>query len=405
MIRGVENFRSGVRWVAVATACALPALVFAPAASADDWTAKWSNGHKIESKDKAFKLKFGGRIQADYTFVDADDPLEPITDGDGFEFRRARLFFEGTIYERVKFKAQYDFDGGEADFKDVYIGLLQDWGEVRFGHYKEYFSLEELTSSKYLAFLERSLNNAFAPGRNSGVGFHGKNGDKVNWGVGAFYDADGFGISTDEDNVNLTGRVAFRPLYEDKGRRMFHLGFAATQKDRASSIRFRVRPEAHFTGRFVDTGNFDADDALILGLEIAGVNNSFWYAAEYNQADVSTPNGADPTFDGGYVQFGYYFGGGGNYRRYKTSSGAFDRQKPAENWGKDGGRGAWEIAFRFSTIDLSDEAISGGEEDNWTIGLNWYPNPATRLMINFVHADVDNVGEADFLLVRWQVDF
>ncbi|MEM7355418.1 MAG: porin [Acidobacteriota bacterium] len=401
MIRGVENFRSSARFVAVATAFAL-ALVTAPAASAD-WTTKWSNGFKVESKDKAFKLKFGGRIMADYTFVDADDLLEPITDGDGFEFRRARLFFSGTIYDRVTFKANYDFTGGEADFKDVYIGLKQDWGEIRFGHYKEYFSLEELTSSKYLAFLERSLNNAFSPSRGSGIGVHGSKGDKMNWGFGAFYDADDFGISLDEDNVNITGRVAFRPIYEDKGRKMLHIGIAATQKDRASRIRFRVRPEAHFTGRFVDTGNFSADDALLFGLEIAGVHNNFWYAAEYNQADVSTPGAGDPTFDGGYVQFGYFFGD--DYKRFKTSGGVFDRQKPSENWGKDGGRGAWEVAFRYSTIDLDDGAISGGQEDNWTIGVNWYPNPATRLMINLVHADVDNVGEADFFLVRWQVDF
>jgi len=402
MNRGVGSFRSGANFFKVATACTLMGLVLAPAASAD-WKSKWSNGHKIESEDGAFKLKFGGRIQADYTFVDADDLLEPMTDGDGFEFRRARLFFSGTIYERVVFKAQYDFTGGEADFKDVYIGLKQDWGEVRFGHFKEYYSLEEQTSGKYLAFLERSLHNAFSPSRNSGVGVHGKRGDKVNWGIGAFYDADDFGISTDEDNFNVTGRVAFRPIYEDKGKKLLNIGLSVTQKDRASRLRFRSRPEAHFSGRFVDTGNFAADDAFIVNLEIAGVKDSFWYSAEYAQVDVSTSVGPDPTFDAGYLEVGYFFGG--NHRRFKTSSGAWDRQKPNDVWGKDGGKGAWEIAFRYSTIDLTDESITGGEEDNWTLGLNWYPNPATRLMINFVHADVDNVGEADFLLVRWQVDF
>ncbi len=384
----------------VALSCALAALLVVPAASAD-WVAKWSNGHKIESDDGKFKLKFGGRIQADYHFEDIDRGLS--SGGDGFEFRRARLFFSGTIYERVEFKAQYDFAGGDADFKDMWIGLKQDWGKVKFGHYKEYFSLEELTSSKYLAFLERSLNNAFAPGRNSGVGFEGKS-DKVTWGAGAYYDADGFGVSTGEDNINYTGRVVFRPLFEDKGKRMFHIGFAATQKDRASSIRFRVRPEAHFTNRFVDTRSFSADDALILGVELAGVHNSFWWAAEYNQADVSRPGGAaDPTFDAGYIQAGYLFGG--HHRRYKTSSAAFDRQKPSSNWGMDGGKGAWEIAFRYSTIDLTDAGITGGEEDNITVGVNWYLNPATRLMINYIMADVENRGDADFILVRWQVDF
>ncbi len=391
MIRG--------RSLKVAIVCALAALLVVPAASAD-WKSKWSNGHKIEDADGKFKLKFGGRIQADYHFEDCDPGLD--CDGDGFEFRRARLFFSGTIYERVEFKAQYDFAGGDADFKDVWIALKTGKAKVQFGHFKEFFSLEELTSSKYLAFLERSLNNAFAPGRNSGVGFEGKS-DKVTWGIGAYYDADGFGVSTSEDNINYTARVVFRPLFEDKGKNMFHIGIAATQKDRASSIRFRVRPEAHFTNRFVDTRSFSADDAMILGLELAGVHNNFWWAAEYNQADVSTPIGPDPTFDGGYVQVGYIFGD--NYRRYKTSAGAFDRQKPDSNWGMDDGKGAWEIAFRYSTIDLTDGGINGGEMDDITVGVNWYLNPATRLMMNYVMADVDQVGDADFILVRWQVDF
>ncbi len=400
MTRGSKSYPIGIRSQAV-VACVLATFLVTPVASAD-WTAKWSNGHKVESDDGAFKLKFGGRIQADYTFVDADSALESRTEGDGFEFRRTRLFFSGTIYERISFKAQYDFAGGDADFKDVWIGLNQDWGVLRFGHFKEPFGLEEQTSSKYLAFLERSLNNAFSPGRSSGVGAHGGN-DTINWGFGAFYDANDFGISSSEDNVNVTGRVAFRPLYEDKGKRMVHLGLAVTQKDRASSIRFRARPEAHFTGRFVDTGTFAADDAVVYNLELAGVFNSFWFASEYTQTEVSTPGGADPSFDGGYIQFGYYFGG--NYRRYKASAGSFDRQKPSENWGKDGGKGAWEIAARYSTIDLTDSRIRGGELDDWTIGVNWYLNPATRLMINWVHADEETLGEADFALVRWQVDF
>ena len=384
----------------VAIAGALAALLVVPAASAD-WKSKWSSGHKIESEDGKFKLKFGGRIQADYHFEDCDAVLD--CDGDGFEFRRARLFFSGTVYERVEFKAQYDFAGGDADFKDVWIGLKTGAGKIQFGHFKEFFSLEELTSSNHLAFLERSLNNAFAPGRNSGVGFSGKHGDKVNWGIGAFYDANDFGISSNEDNVNLTGRVAVRPIYRDQGKKLLHIGIAATHKDRASSIRFRARPEAHFTGRFVDTRSFAADDALILGLELAGVNDALWWAAEYNQADVSTPGGSDPTFDGGYLQVGYLLGG--NHRRYKTSAGAFDRQKPADNWGLDGGKGAWEIALRYSTIDLTDNGIDGGEEDNLTLGVNWYLNPSTRLMINYINADVDGAGSADFFLVRWHLDF
>lgn len=374
----------------------LAALLLAPVAQADDWVAKWSNGHKIENGEKGHKLKFGGRIQADYQFADSDT----FSVEDGFEFRRARLFFSGTVYDRIEFKAQYDFAGGDADFKDVWLGIKNDWGKIKFGHFKESFSLEELTSSKYLTFLERSLPvQAFAPSRNSGVGFEGHNGDKFNWGVGWFYDADDFGVSTDEDNTNITGRVAFRPYFDDGS--LFHIGIGATFKDRASSIRFRARPENHIGGRLVDTGNFAADSADIFNVELATVAGPFWASAEYFTADVSTPGGSDPSFDGAYVQAGYFFTG--ESRAFKSSSGSFDRIKPGTNFGA--GSGAWELKFRYSTIDLTDGAISGGEEDNLSVGINWYLNPVTRMMIDYIDADVDGVGDAQYFLMRWQVDF
>lgn len=386
----------------------------------DNWVAKWSNGHKMESSDGKFALKFGGRIQADYTFVSEDDALAGLVDGDGFEFRRARLFFEGEIYERIKFKAQYDFAGGDAEFKDVYVGLITDWGDVLFGHFKEPFSLEEMTSSKDIAFLERSMPvEAFVPSRNSGIEFFGDPGERLNWGVGAFYDADDFGISENEDRINLTGRIVFRPLYEDKGKRMFHVGLSATQKEveNGGTLRFRARPEVHLSSRFVDTGSFAADSALIYDLELAAVLDRFWFAGEFIQADVDAPAFGDPTFGGFYIQLGFFLTD--DYRRYKTGSGAFDRQKPSANWDSEGGRGAWEIAGRFSTLDLDDgsvvgvdengepiiSGVLGGEQDNVSLALNWYPNPATRWMLNFVHADADGLGEADFIITRWQVDF
>ncbi|MEM7049652.1 MAG: porin [Acidobacteriota bacterium] len=381
---------------------ALCTLLMVAPAQADDWVSKWSNGHKIENSEKGHKLKFGGRIMADYSFADADEVSSSVEDG--FEFRRARLFFSGTIYERVEFKAQYDFAGGDANIRDLYIGIKNEWGSIRFGHQFEPFSLQALTSSKYIAFLERALPvEAFSPGRNSGVRLHGSQGDTLNWGVGAFYDADSFGDSTDEDRVNVTGRIGFRPFYQDKGARMLHLGVAATVKDTESTLRFRSRPEAHLSDRFVNTGNFAADGATLLGGELAGVFGPFWFSGEYMQADADAPAVGDPTFDGYYVQAGYYLTG--EHRRFKPSGGAFDRQKPKNIFGKDSGVGAWEIAARISSLDLNDGAVTGGEIDNYSLALNWYLNPATRMMINYVHADVDTVGEADFILLRWSLDF
>lgn len=377
------------------------------AAQADDgWTVKWSNGFKVESEDQRFKLGFGGRIQADYHFADGDSGFRDELEN-GFEFRRARLFFSGTIYERVEFKLQYDFAGGDADAKDVWIALKGSPASVKLGHFREYFSLEAQTSSKYLAFAERSLPvEAFDPGRNSGIGVYGERGDKLNWGFGVFYETDDTGLSAGEDDVNFTGRVGFRPIFEDHGRRLLHLGVSASRKDLANggTFRFRARPEQHLTTRFVDTESFEADSALLCSAEVAAVVDRFWFAGEYLSAEVDSASAGDPRFGGYYVQAGYFLTEG-DYRRFKTSSGGFDRQKPGSPWLNDGGTGAWEIAVRYSTIDLTDGAVVGGEENNVTVGLNWYPNPATRMMLNYVLADVEGLGDANLVILRWQVDF
>ncbi|HSL81334.1 MAG TPA: porin, partial [Thermoanaerobaculia bacterium] len=318
----------------------------------------------------------------------------------GFELRRARLFMSGTVYERVEFKIEYDFGTGDAAAKDVYIALLPDWGKVRFGHYKESFSLEELTSSKYITFLERSLPvEAFAPSRNSGVGVHGSSGKTFNWGVGAFYDADDFGESVSEDATNVTGRLGFRPIVSDDGSRILHLGVAASRQERDGTLRFRTRPEAHLSPRLVDTGSFPGDSSTLLGGEVAGVFGPFWFASEYIQADTDAPAVGDPTFDGAYVQAGWFLTG--ESRNWSGST--FGRNRPRSNFGA--GPGAWEIALRYSTIDLTDAGVAGGEQSDVTAALNWYLNPVTRLMLNYVRADVDDVGEADFFLVRWAIDF
>ena len=62
-----------------------------------------------------------------------------------------------------------------------------------------------------------------------------------------------------------------------------------------------------------------------------------------------------------------------------------------------GGWGAFEVALRYSHIDLDDGAddlthggIRGGSADNITLGLNWYPTALTKVAINYVHADIDN---------------
>jgi phosphate-selective porin OprO/OprP len=69
----------------------------------------------------------------------------------------------------------------------------------------------------------------------------------------------------------------------------------------------------------------------------------------------------------------------------------------------DGGWGAWEIAGRFSHVDLNFRegvqggvsplgSVRGGEEDIWTIGVNWYLNANLRASLNYFMVDVDRLS-------------
>lgn len=389
-------------WVVIGLLTA--AFLTAPGAAGAEDVFKWSNGFKLENEEKGYSLEFGGRIQADYTFASGDDGFDAEFD-DGFEFRRARLFFAGRVYYKIKFKAQFDFAGDEVEVKDLFVALDSQVGEVRFGHYHEQFSQELVTSSKYLAFLERSLPvEAFAPGRNSGVGFQGSSGDRWNWGLGYFYDADGRGRSTDGDRTSWTGRVGFRPIHARDGKRILHLGVAVSQRERGEddAFRFRARPEAHLSPRLVDTGTIPADSATLFGVELAGVRDRLWFAGEYIESAIDSEVLSDPTVSGYYVQVGFFLTP--DHRRFKSSDGSFDRQKPGTMFGRDG-TGALELAVQVSNLDLNDAGLAGGRQDDLTLAFNWYLNPATRFMFNLERADVDGVGDADFVLVRWQLDF
>jgi phosphate-selective porin OprO/OprP len=119
-------------------------------------------------------------------------------------------------------------------------------------------------------------------------------------------------------------------------------------------------------------------------------------------ANVDTPDGSDPSFSGYYAYASYFLTG--EHRAYKNSSGTFDRVKPKTNFGK-GGTGAWEVALRYSGLDLNDAPIQGGELEDITFGLNWYLNPNVRAMFNYVLADLDTVGNADIVQLRFQIDF
>ncbi len=377
----------------------------------------WKEGLRFDSFDDSVKLKIGGRIQSDAAYFVETSRLERrlgVNFGNSAEFRRARIYFSGQIYDNIEFKAQYDFAGGDVDFKDVYVGfknLPNGLGNVRIGHFKEPFSIEELTSSKYITFMERSLVNTFSPGRNTGIMFHNTfNDERATWALGLFRQSDSFGDGVAGRSLNVTGRMTAIPVYEDGGKKLVHVGAAYSHQNyEGDMLRYRQRPEAHLSPRLVDTGNFAAEYADILQAEIAVVDGPFSLQAEWATSIVESRSHFldDPQFWGASVQASYFLTG--EHRPYKKSSGTFDKIKPLENFSYDGGAGAWELAARYSHLNLNDHNVFGGRLNDVTFGVNWYLNPNLRMAWNYVWSDVASrsrdAGEVNVFQWRVQLAF
>ena len=57
-----------------------------------------------------------------------------------------------------------------------------------------------------------------------------------------------------------------------------------------------------------------------------------------------------------------------------------------------GGWGAWEVAARWSDIDLRDGIVDGGEMETLSLGLNWWLSPIFSVNFNYRWNTLDRFG-------------
>lgn len=165
-----------------------------------------------------------------------------------------------------------------------------------------------------------------------------------------------------------------------------------------------MRPSVPFIVRTQDTGVFSVDSERIVGLEAAAVHGPFSVQAEIYRADIEDhPDapGPSPTYGGWYAMASWWITG--ESRPYM--GGAFARLKPKSNFDGKGGTGAWEVAARYSRLDLDDDGQDGGSGHDLTLGVNWHLNPNARVMLNYVMYTLRGVGDVNTVVVRFQVDF
>lgn len=359
-------------------------------------------------------------------------------------FRRARIALLGE-YEQIDYIIEMDFANRGVNsevnakdqstgFKDVFIQArdLPLVGNVRVGHFKECFGLEDLTSDNYTTFMERSLNDegAFCPGRNNGImAYNWTESQRATWAIGVFTNQTGFDqpptFVYDHWGLDMPIRATYLPWYDEAsgGRGLLHTGAGYVYRSAPDyTMTLATRPESAFAPSVVNMTLTGLNDLQVANAELATVYGPLSLQSELFGATADFRDGSARNFYGTYVFVSYFLTG--ENRPYNRKLGVFDRVRPYENFFRvrtcDGdvqtGRGAWELAYRFSYIDMmSDLMVKGaGIATDHTFGVNWYLNPYTRLMFNYVHSidtynyaisDRRTGGILDIVEARCAIDF
>ena len=390
----------------------LAAFFVAAAQEKNSFTTYWDNGLKVESADKSFKIRLGGRIQYDVMFIQQDDSLNKYFDAeDGAEFRRARLYSSGTIYKNIQFKFQIDFALNRVVIKDAYIQLnkIPVVGKLRVGQFKEPFGMEMQTSSNFITMMERPLTNQFDFDRRLGFMIFNQHFQKrFSWFAGYFYPDSNLGKHAG-NQYQFTLRVTGLPIYKtEDSYRVLHLGIGYSYQYHGNEeLSYGIRPEAHLAPKYLTLKINDLSRANAFNGELALVLGKFSLQSEYSLTamKLSANNNYKKDnylLDAFFGTFSWFITG--EHKNYNPSKTAFDRVKPKKNLG-NGGTGAFELAIRYSTINLNDEDMKGGQMNNWTAGLNWYLNPATKFAFNYIYSDVAGLGKSNIYQMRFQVTF
>ncbi|HXH42278.1 MAG TPA: OprO/OprP family phosphate-selective porin [Bradyrhizobium sp.] len=358
----------------------------------------------------------------------------------GQNVRRARIGVTGKFFHDWNFALVYDFGGSSDGFggsapgslpggglsgvENAYISYtgLKPFGgrmAVEVGIMDLPYTLDNATSSNDILFMERAspgvvATNIAAGDFRSAAGARWFN-DQLWIGgyvtgptTGAIHSASSVSPPGTSEQYGAVARAAGNPISTKDY--TVHIGANAQwliQPPRnlianTQTVTLSDRPELRLDPTtLISTGAIaNASGAQVYSIEAAATygplivqGEYFWYNVD-RTANTSVPlvGASSLKFQGGYAQAGYVLTGEG--RSYNAATAAYGGVKPAHPFSLDGGGwGAWEIAGRFSTIDLNDQlatasGVAGGRQTVYTLALNWYVNGNVRFMLDYLHGTV-----------------
>ncbi len=365
----------------------------------------------FETNNKSYRLWFDNRIYVDGAYFFDKNTYNEI--GNGVTIRRARMAIKTIIHKNWYGEIDLDFAGSQTEMKDMIIGYISPRKSgifknigIKVGNFKEGFSMEETTSSRYITFIERSLISKLAPSRHLGMQI--TKFDRFYTVVGGvhFQDLGGFeesDISQShnkskgmDEGVSYTGRAIARYISLDHSF-VFHLGGGysyrtpKTSWENSDAYRYSTRTLSNINRKkYLDTDNIkNVDSRTLANIEIASSWKNFMFHAEYLVAglqgtDINKVAGiTESKAKGAFAQLGWLIFGG--HYRYNIREAEFTQVATGKSWGDV------ELAFRYDYLDLNDfnARIYGGGANAYTFGINYHVNSNVKFMLNYSYAEHD----------------
>lgn len=354
----------------------------------------------LKSADGQHKLELTGRLNLDLrAYEDDTRNLDGSDLRTNFLVRRARIGVDATFFKYLNLVVEGEFAGSSAILQWGYIDLKYfPEARLRAGQFKVPFSFEELTSSRFTDFVERSVVNNLVPSFDVGAMLHGSLlGGAVEYGAGVF---NGRGQNADDtnDSKDIAGRLLVRPLkllaLPNLGE--LHLAGHLTHGDQDSgqSLRGRTDGKFEFFPRTTTRG-----DRLRYGFEAVYGYGPFGLYGEYVRSEEERKGlgtGGKDLDD--VIGQGWYVASSVFVTGEEKVHGKAPKVKRNFN-PLTGDLGALELAARFAQLDFdaSDALLPAthpgpNRVDAFTAGINWYLSPNVRLMFNWTQSWFDNLA-------------
>ena len=392
------------------------------------------NGIGMQSADGKNTIQLMGRLHMDYRsfgsgYTSGATKSDQLTDM--LDIRRARLGVRGQIDKDFKYEIQGTYgmtDNGMSSSSTEVDIAFADYAAnpaamFRFGKFKMPFSLEQLTSSNNIDFMERSFANQnegeYVPAKETGVMLHGSPIAGTSYGLA--YSRGRGNKSAQYDGADFIGRgTANVAKLLGRDDIVTHLGLGySTGKVKSATSYASARDESR-----AYSGFFNGTEAVTAGstrtrsdVEYAVAYGPYKVQGEFFQigySDMTGTNAGSNSINMNYNEILWNITG--ESHNYSNTAGTFGWIKPNTKFSPNGGLGAWQVGVRLSDFDGSDFTAASGKTSkatSMTYGLNWYLNDNVRFMLNYVETKFDDpvtisttkLDKIKAIMLRGQVSF